>query len=349
MSDYPALTPIQNTYRKRPMKYILLSSILIYLLGGCSTTVNIKALQPAEVDRAAFTKKIAVTPFQNDQVGLSSKIEARVASKKVDGKNYFTTISRRDIRKIIEEQKLQNSGLLDESTAVRLGKLLGAQAMISGNVTTASFSDTHYQATRTKCSDKKCKTTYEYNVPCTKRVVTLASQVRMVDVEKGDIIFADLLHRSRNWSHCSDDSSTIPSSAQALDLLSTELANAFAYKLTPHYVDYSVTLLDEPDLEYTDDQKKALENALVYIERSRYDKAERILSRLLEESMDQSYVAAYNLGVVKEVQGEYEESKSLYELADRLTHKPVEEIDTAMLRIRRSIEQREQAKRQIQQ
>ena len=331
------------------MKYIAVSGILIFLLGGCSSTVNIKALQPAEVDRAAFTKKIAVTPFQNDKVGLSSKIEAKIASKKVEGKNYFTTISRRDIRKIIEEQKLQNSGLLDESTAVRLGKLLGAQAIISGNITTASFSDTHYRETRTKCADKKCKTTYEYTVSCVKRVVTLAAQVRMVDVEKGDIIFADLLHRNQSWNHCSDDSNTIPSSAQALDRLSTRLADAFAYKLTPHYISYSVILLDKPDLEYTDEQKKALENALVYIERRRYDKAERILSRLLEESHDRSYVAAYNLGVVKEVQGEYEKSKSLYELADKLTYEPVEEIDTAILRIKRSIEQREQAKRQIEQ
>jgi len=180
----------------------------LLLLTGCSQTVKVHVLQPAEVDRAAKTTTIAVHRFRDDSVGLSSKIEAELAGKRIDGKNYFTMISRRDIERIFEEQRLQNSGLLDESSAVEVGNLLGAQALISGIISTADSSDSHYRERRTKCADKKCKELYEYTVPCVERTVTLAAQVKMVDIEKGDIIYSDALKGSRRWHRCSDQSST---------------------------------------------------------------------------------------------------------------------------------------------
>lgn len=326
---------------------IILFTLTAILFTGCSPKVNVKALQPAKVDRMAHTKKIAVTPFQNDTTGLSGKIEAGIASKKLDGKRYFTTISRNDISKVLKEQKLQDSGLLKESTSVQLGELLGAQAIISGDVTTATSSDTSFIERRTKCADKKCKTQYEYKVSCVKRVVTLAAQVRILDVQQGDIIFADRLQMDKEWKHCRDDRNALPSETQALDTLSTSMANKFTRQLTPNYVNYTVTLLDDPEYEYSVKQKAKFEHALIYIEHKRYDKADRILSKLLKKSNDQCHVMAYDLAIVKEVQGELEKARSLYALADDLSPKPITELDAAILRIQNSIDGRKQAKSQM--
>ena len=90
-----------------------------------------------------------------------------------------------------------------------------------------------------------------------------------------------------------------------------------------------------------------LENALVYIEHQRYEKAERLLSRLLDETSERSYVAAYNLGVVKEIQGERQQARQLYTLADDITIEPVEEIDAAMVRIVQSIREEKHAREQM--
>ncbi len=327
--------------------YTTLLILMIILLSGCSQKVQVYALHPAEVDRAAMTKKIAVSPFHNDRVGLSSKIESSISRKRIDGKHYFTTISRGDINKILKEQRLQNSGLLNESTLVQIGELVGAQALVNGSITTASSSDTRYYETRVKCSDKKCKNTYEYRVGCTKRVVTLAAQVKMVDIEKGDIIYADTLSNTNRYYHCSDDSNTLPSRQQGLNTLANRISINFVHKLAPYYKIYYVELLDEPEIDYTDKQEEMLEHALVYIEHKRYKKAEQLFSQLLQSTQEQCYVAAYNLGIIKEVQGDLDSAGQLYALSDNLTSEPTLALDKAILRIERSISAHNQASRQL--
>jgi curli biogenesis system outer membrane secretion channel CsgG len=326
----------------------LLAPAAVVLFAGCSQTVSVRALQPAAIDRAAQTKSIAVTPFSRDRVGLSGKIESALSNKWLDGKRYFTVISRGDVQKILDEQRLQNSGLFNEKTSVQVGELLGAQALISGDVTTASASDSNYYATRTRCADKSCSKVYEYAVPCTKRLITLAADIRMVDVEKGDIIYADTLSYSNAWDHCSDRQGVLPSREQGLNYLADRMSSVFTQKLTPHYVSYSVELLDDPDTDYSDAQEKTLENALEYIRHGRYHKAEALLSNLLESTHERSYVAAYDLGVVKEVQGDLSAAQQLYKLADSLTQEPNDAIDRAMLRIRHTINASKQAREQMQ-
>jgi len=330
------------------MKNIVLLILSLVFFTACSPKVNIQALQPAQVDSVSQTKIIAMHNFKGDSMGLSSKIQTHLASKKINNKNYFTLVSRDDIQRVLHEQKLQDSGLLDESTAVELGNLLGAQALITGSISDKSSSDSRYYVKRSKCVDKECKEKKEYSVACTSRTINLAAQIRIVAVEKGDIIFSDNLHAKKEWNACSDRDDVLPSKHHGLDLLSSKLASSFSAKLTPYYKNFSVTLLDEPDLEYTEQQEKILENALIYIERQRYTKADDLLSRLLDETQERSFVAAYNLGVVKEVQGNLQEAQELYALADDLSIEPVEEIDYAIGRISRSIKNRQVALEQIQ-
>ncbi|MBN2817215.1 MAG: hypothetical protein JXQ67_11065 [Campylobacterales bacterium] len=325
----------------------LMSMALLMLLSGCAQKVNVRALEPAEIDRVANTKKIAVMAFENDRVGLSGKIEANLASFKIDSKSYFTMISRNDLNKIISEQRVQNSGLVNQKTAVKVGELIGAQAIISGNVAKPTSEDSYFYEIRTRCADKKCSELVYYQVRCKKRAVGLSAELRIVDVQRGDIIFGDTLNKYAEYKHCSDYSNALPSTEMAAQRLATSMANEFTYRLTPHYKVFGVTLLEEPDLDYTDEQEKLLEVSLQYIEHGRFDKAEQFLSELIDSTGSQSYVAFYNLGVTKEAQGNYKEAKEYYEQADSLMLEPVEEINAAVLRIDSLIQKRQKTREQI--
>lgn len=327
---------------------LFISVIIVFLVTGCAQKVNIRALEPAEIDRVAYTKKIAVTDFNNDQVGLSRKIEANLAGFKIDMKNYFTMISRNDFDKIIKEQKIQNSGLIKQSTVVEVGELIGAQAIISGSVSTPTSQDSHFYESRVRCADKKCSELVHYKVRCMKRAVGLSAEIKIVDVQKGDILFADTLNKNSVYKHCSDDSRALPSRDMAAQRLSVAMANEFTYRLTPHYKNIGVTLLEDPDLDYNDKQEKLLEVSLLYLEQGRYDKAEQFLGDLIDSTNSQSYVAFYNLGVVKEAQGNYEEAQEYYGEADSLMIEPVEEINAAVLRIQSLIQKRKKSREQIQ-
>lgn len=325
--------------------FIFLTFILFF--SGCAQKVTIKALEPAEVNRAAITKKISVTPFKNDTIGLSQKLEGRLANQFLDGRPYFTMISKSDFNRLIDEQRRQYSGLLDEEQAVELGNLLGAQALISGNVISQTMNDTHYYEKREECVDKACKEKREYKVKCTNRKIGLGVQFKMVDVERGDIIYGDTLSNSEVWGHCSDDRNVLPSKRQGIEELSDAIIEKFVYKLTPHYVYFRVALLEEPDLEYTDRQEVLLENALAFIDHNRLDRGERLLNELFMQTGRLSYIAAYNLGVVKEAQGQYEDARNFYRIADELAMSPVQEINVAINRIEASIRKQKLALKQI--
>jgi len=331
---------------KKSSIFIFLAFFLLFF-SACAQKVSMRALVPAEIDRVANTKKITVTKFNNDRVGLSNKIEANLAGAIIDNKNYFTIVSRNDFDKIIEEQKIQNSGLVDTKTATEVGQLIGAQAIISGNVGSPTSQDSKFYEERVRCKDKKCKELVYYNVPCKKRVVGLSAEIRITDVTKGDIIFADTFNRTSTFKHCVDDSKALPSPAMATQKLATSIAGIFTRKLTPHYKYFEVTLLEDPDLDYTSEQEELLEVALEYIEQQRYTKAENLLKRLVDSTKSQSYVPFYNLGVLSEAQGKYSDAKEYYTYADNLMVKPVQEINEAVKRIDRLIRERKKTREQI--
>jgi curli biogenesis system outer membrane secretion channel CsgG len=327
---------------------LLLSAVVMFLITGCTQKISIRALEPAEIDRAANTKKVAVTYFRHDRVGLSSKVEANLARVRIDGQNYFTMISRKDFNKIVKEQKIQNSGLIDLSTAVNVGDLLGADAIISGNVGRTTAQDSRFYETRVRCANKKCDKLEYYDVRCKKRVVGLSAELRMVDVSKGDIIYADTMNPTSVYTHCIDDSRPLPSREIAAQSLAQSIANDFSYKLTPHYRTFEVSLLEDPDLDYNDTQEKLLKVSLEYIKQGRYDKAERFLVDLIDSTAEKSFVPFYNLGVIKEAEGKYDEAKEYYENADNLMIEPVEEINFAVQRINSLIAKRKKTRNQLQ-
>ncbi|SFV57568.1 hypothetical protein MNB_SM-6-1125 [hydrothermal vent metagenome] len=327
-------------------RYIYFILILLFF-SACSQTVTIRALEPAQVDGVSETKKIAVLNFRNDRVGLARKIEADLAHFKINNKKYFTIVSRNDFDTIIKEQKLQSSGLVDEDSSVKVGELIGAEAIISGDVRSPTKQDSYFYEQRVRCANTKCSKLTYYNVRCMKRVVGLAAEIRVVDVSRGDIIYADTLNRQQAFQHCIDDSRALPSTSMAAQNLAQRIANDFAYKLTPHYRVFSVTLLEDPDLDYTSQQEKLLKVSLEYIKQNRYDKAQQFLMRLIDSTGSKSYVPFYDLGVIKEAEGKYKEAKEYYEQADNLMVEPVDEINEAVVRINALIAKREKTMEQL--
>lgn len=331
---------------KRLFAIFLLTLPILLTVSGCSKQIKIKSLEPAQINRAAGLKRIAVLPFKHDRPGLSGKIETLLSQKRLDGKPYFTIINRKDIRQIIREQKRQYSGLLDEKKSVELGNLLGAQALITGNITSASKQDSHFYETRIECADKNCTKLRKYAVRCMKRRVNLSANIRMADVSKGDIVYSDSLSDTKTWSHCMDDRRSIPSLSNGLDLLANNIAHRFVYKLTPNYQYTDVTLLDDPDTNYNNQQEELLKNGLAFVKANRLDKAQSIFEHLYQQQ-PHSYVAAYNLGIVEEAQGQYQEAQTYFNIADQLQKKPIDEINQAVNRIKREISQSKKANQQI--
>src|SRR5207244_1607622 len=88
----------------------------------------------------------------------------------------FVVVERDRLDKVMEEQKLGMSGAIDPSTAAKVGKVLGLNAIVTGAV--SQFGET------TEGS--------EYLLTQSKRtVVKCTVDIRVVDAETGQILYAD--------------------------------------------------------------------------------------------------------------------------------------------------------------
>ncbi len=108
------------------------------VVNGNAAYKDAVALKQAAVDKGRYA--IAVLPFNvagTTGVGAAqaATLQAYITSAIVDTKDPFIQVVDRDnIQKILDEQKLGMSGVVDESTAVSAGKLLGAKAVVMGTV-----------------------------------------------------------------------------------------------------------------------------------------------------------------------------------------------------------------------
>ena len=334
------------------IKISLISLLSLIYLTGCAQKVHIRALNPAQVNEMANKKKVAVGQFGHDHIGLSGKIEAEIARQRINKKRYFTLLSRRDMSKILAEQKLQSSELMDEKTTVRVGKMIGAQAIISGDIASANAESSTYYEDRQKCIkyDKEkgeCVRYKYYRVRCNTTQASVSANINIVNVENGSVIYGDTLSREYDADSCRFGSYGVLSKGQALNRLASSIAKDFVYKLTPNYIYFDVSLLDSIEIDASSEQQDRLDNALKYVEYARYDKAKEILDSLMRELDGKSYVVAYDFGVVNEATGKFKDAQELYELADDLSMEPVKEINAALSRIDDLIQKKEAATAQL--
>jgi curli biogenesis system outer membrane secretion channel CsgG len=133
-------------------KYALMALTCIIgvsFLGCSAKVVTIKAQQPAEVDTLTKKRDLAVIPFKNDNVNFSGRLETKLANVRIKNKPYFKVVNRDRIGSVLRELKFQSSDLVGKKAA-KLGKLAGAQVLITGNIKT-SKKDGSYKKPEQRC------------------------------------------------------------------------------------------------------------------------------------------------------------------------------------------------------
>jgi tetratricopeptide (TPR) repeat protein len=93
------------------------------------------AKQKESLDKGTYT--IALLPYENASgvQGMDAKMSAYTLESLTKIKDPFLrVVDREHMQAILQEQKLQLSGVIDEQTAVQVGQLVGAQAILTGTV-----------------------------------------------------------------------------------------------------------------------------------------------------------------------------------------------------------------------
>ncbi len=264
--------------------------------------------------------------------------------------NLIAFVERSQVETIMAEQSFQASGLVDEASASSLGALLGADAIIIGNGSFSITADEKYDrktvTKHKKVSDgknEKGETKYKtvevldhyLHKFTTTRTVNLTLNLKLVNVENGQIIGVmpvkkALQDAKTNSYKTGNDNKPSKGEFPNIDALKspTDIANGATARigsdlsnyLTPRFIPNSVRIEKVKFKAFKDHQKEAAR----YIKTGQIHKAFPIYKAMYDE---EPYImkSIYNLGLLYEAYGDYENALSYYEQAYDLAEKKLDQ------------------------
>lgn len=153
-------------------------------------------------------KSVSTQTIRKINSKLASSVEELLINEvyKINGIRIYT---RRDMPKILNEQKFQNSGLVDEKQAAKIGKMAGVKYIITGSITNAMLN-------HRKCSEAKQRrerqSTGNANADNAMLILDLiggaaqlackavegwsvdtAIAIRMIDVETAEVVYSEVV------------------------------------------------------------------------------------------------------------------------------------------------------------
>lgn len=339
--------------------HFILAFIIISLFSGCATKIKVNMLQPAQYHEASLTKTVAVLPFSGPEgKAFAAEVEGVLASIGIDDKRYFTLVDRATLDKTISEMQLSQSGMVDQKTAAKLGKLIGAQGIYTGTVLQNNYDDSRYYEKRSACvryeikRDKDGKTSQGaciywryYNVNCTKRVASFAVSPKLVEVSTGKILYSRNLSATAESTGC-DDTKPVQSENVLIEKAKESVKKDFRRDIAPYYVTMEIKLMDSTDGIDSPEAKDKLKNGLAYADKGRMDNACELWGEARNISGN-SPALFYNLGVCAESRGDLDAALTLYKQADKKLGKPDNDIALALTRVSNAIKNKGKLKEQL--
>ena len=356
-------SPRKSEGKKNLKLSLQISSLVLIssMLFSCAApAVKTTTLIPARFHEATKLKEVAVLPFDGHTGReFAAEIEGVIASINVDNKQYFTLIERTKIEKFLKEQELSQTGMINETTAAKVGKLVGAKGIYTGVVTLANTRDSHYTQNRQECSrreikyDKKgnpyegnCVSWRNYTVSCTKRNATFAFTPKLIEVETGRIIYSNNISEMTTASACPDSGTPLASGFELIAKAKETAKTAFKRDIAPSYVTFDIKLMDSKDGIASKEAAQKLDLGMDYAKNSRLDRACELWGegRILSPN---SPSLIYNLAICAEVRGDLEKALDLYKMADRALNKPDDKITAGIGRVSETLRKQQTLREQL--
>ncbi len=212
-------------------------SVLILGLFGCAPSVKIPVTRPAEINLTGV-KRIAI----GDIGGKGGNTLSDLITQRLFESGYFEILDRQNLDRMMREHKLNISGVVDENTAVSMGKLLGASALIFGDC------NTHYRR-RTKISKpykEKKGGTYKYYYKYGD--ASVSTMLKVVDLQTGRILAVkNFMEKSSAETSEKNQWPEDPDRGSLIGKAINSTADRFMKMIAP-YTEYVKVEFENPDI-----------------------------------------------------------------------------------------------------
>ncbi len=335
---------------------------VLSLLFGCSSPPKVKkeVLMPARVDGLKQSKKIAFIKFKGDTNGLyTQKVESFFRQIKVDGQSYFEVVEREALQKIIEEQKLSQSGLLNEQESVKVGNISGADTLVVGSISLPKVDRVRTSEERTdfntcvrwyknKKKKRVCERYRIYRVNCFTQSTGIQVNVKFVSVETAKSNYQGNYSGSDRNYYCTDRGS--PATQEELkESAFNQAVSSMRKDVAPYRQQVTIEMLDEDDGSNLDDKDDALElfeKGLKLVENGNIDRGCTFFKQA-SAKYAHSPAIYYNLGVCAELKSNLSQALTFYKAAqNKIDDEPLPKIPQAIRRIEKRMADDEKVKQQ---
>lgn len=186
------------------LQKVIWGTILMFsLVGGC-VQVAPRHSQPqytykwVEVSPPfdhSFIKIIAVVEFSNYSTNpAAGKVLADRIEQFLVDKSPYKVMSRMDLNHVLEEHNLSTQGFLSASTAQKIGKLAGLDALIVGNVENYDVQQTSWrEKVGSRWSDRSMRYEPVYGTRY-KKTATVAVTFKVINTTTGQVVWSKTSH-----------------------------------------------------------------------------------------------------------------------------------------------------------
>jgi hypothetical protein len=269
-------------------------------------------MQPPEVYLEGI-KKITVMDFEGS---MGEKLSDYITANLITGGKaaVFSVVERTELQKVLNEQNISNSGLIDDNQAAKVGKILGIDAIITGSVS-YSYKDEQRSGTWTDKDGNK-HTTY-----CTKRTVNAEARMKIISVNTGQIIGNTVKTSAYSDDKCDEQRNSLASVESLAASCYDYLGSSLTFYFKPYYRSEVYKFEKIKDKEFKEKSKSAED----YLDNNNVDRAYSIYKSIYDIDPYNS-AAACNIGYCYEMVGNYEKAFEYFNHAaevDQITYEPM--------------------------
>lgn len=337
--------------------------VIIAILFSCSmpSTISVKVQKPATIHMPSV-KEIAIVDLLGQK--RSGSQVATLTQSMLMATQHFDIMERDKLRRVLEEQNLGMAGVVDEATATEVGKLLGVDALIFGEV--ATYEVEPDKKITEKVKEKRGTGKYHMveekdkkgNVKKVRKEIieevwvdksywvrkgTVAINFRVVSVETGKLLAAHSDSKSydsgkeqkRYLRYTVNQQKSLKPEGEILSDLSNAICQKFVQMIAPYYTN---------EKRIIESGKGNIKVGMKYAESGLWPEAMEAWKQAARE-IPQEPAVFYNLGLGFEIQGELDKAEISYQEAVRLKQKKL--YMDAVARIRKVKEEQKMLKEQL--
>jgi tetratricopeptide (TPR) repeat protein len=221
----------------------------------------------------------------------------------------FVLIERNRLAQVLQEQRLAQSGLLDEAHAAQVGKILGVDAIVVGTLS-FTLTDRPLQEERAYTQNRRQYTRY---VSCVQREGLMNVHASVVSAESGQVLGSVDRPFPTKVKHCQDEEGGLPTQQSVAEAASHDLAGAIANYLAPHFElrEFELQSIRSRQFEGLGERAAGLAEAL------RVDEAYAIYKSIHDQDPYSPEVLV-DLAILNEVVGNWRQAKEFYDQAYQL-------------------------------